>query len=335
MFALKTIDAHAGGGPLRLVIEGVPAPRGKTMRARTEWMARHADQLRRVLMLEPRGHRDMTGAMLTEPVTAAAHAGLIFMNDTGFPPMSGHGVIAATTIALERGLVVPGGDGRRVTFDTVAGTVTARATTDDTGHRVTHVTLANVPSFVVQASVALRAEGRDVQADVAFGGAFYAVIDAESVGLGVEAAYLPVLRRVGRAVAQALDAALTIVHPLDPHHHVCQGAIFTGPPHADDAHLRCLSVSASGEVGRSPSGTGMSAVMAVLDAMGLLGHHLRAHTFVAEGLLNTRFTGRVADRTVVGDIPAIVPEIEGSAWITGEQTLLVDQTDPLALGVSL
>ncbi len=337
MLALKTIDAHAEGGSLRLAIAGMPAPRGTTMRARTEWMARHADSLRRALLLEPRGHRDLTGAMLTEPVTRGSHAGLIFMSSTGYPPMSGHGVMAATTIALERGLLVPGGDGLTVTFDTVAGAVTARAAIDEVGEvgRVHRVSVTNVPSFVLHGGVVLPISGRHVRVDVAFGGAFYAVVDAESVGVGVEVSHLPALRRLAQAIGEGLGAALSIEHPLDAHHKTVHGALFTGPPHADVAHLRCLSVSAAGEVGRSPSGTGVCAAMAVLDAMGLFSGSADDQRFVAEGLLGTRMVGGIASRTTVGDRPAIRPTIDGSAWITGEHTLLVHDTDPLAFGVDL
>src|SRR6187402_123608 len=118
MVTLKTIDAHAGGGPLRLVVDGFPAPRGRTMPDKVDWVRRHGDQLRRVLMREPRGHADLCGALLTEPAAPGSHAGVIFMNGGGYPALSGHGILAVTTIALERGLLMPGGDGMTVVFDT-------------------------------------------------------------------------------------------------------------------------------------------------------------------------------------------------------------------------
>jgi len=330
MASLKTIDAHAAGGPLRLVVEGMPSPRGKTMRARADWMARHADSLRTAMLLEPRGHRDLVGAMLTEPVSATAHAGLIFMNASGYPPLSGHGSLAATTIALERGLLVPGGDGRTVTLDTVAGPITARTELDADG-RIRTLRLSSVPSFVWEAGLALRLEGRTLRADVAFGGAFYAVVDAEAVGLGVETAHLPALRRLGQAVARAADAELALAHPLDPHMSAVHGTVFTAPPHGEHAHIRLVTVLADGEVGRAPSGTGLCAVLAVLDAMDVLGDN----PLEAEGLLDGRFVGRIERRTLVGERPAIVPELTGQAWITGEHHLLVNETDPLGRGVLL
>src|SRR4051795_5895769 len=127
MIRLKTIDAHAAGEPLRLIVSGFPSPRGKTMLAKREWVRTHADHLRRALMLEPRGHADMYGAILTEPVTPGSHAGVLFMHNEGYSTMCGHGVIAVTTMALERGLLMPGGDGATIVYDAPAGTIRARA----------------------------------------------------------------------------------------------------------------------------------------------------------------------------------------------------------------
>ena len=126
MLTLRTIDAHAAGEPLRLIVDGFPTPRGRTMLEKREWVKRHADHVRRALMLEPRGHADMYGAILTEPVSPGAHAGVLFMHNEGYSTMCGHGVVAVTTIALERGLLVPGGDGTTIVYDSPAGTIRAR-----------------------------------------------------------------------------------------------------------------------------------------------------------------------------------------------------------------
>ena len=127
MVRVKTIDAHAAGEPLRLIVDGFPSPRGRTMLEKRAWLLKHADHLRRALMLEPRGHADMYGAILTEPVTPGSHAGVLFMHNEGYSTMCGHGVVAVTTIALERGLLMPGGDGTTIVYDSPAGTIRARA----------------------------------------------------------------------------------------------------------------------------------------------------------------------------------------------------------------
>jgi proline racemase len=329
MMTLKTIDAHAGGAPLRLIIEGAPSAHGKTMRSKCESFARRGDDVRQMLMLEPRGHRDMTGAMFTEPVSPGSHAGLLFMNAGGYAPLSVHGVIAATTIAIERHLVNPGGDGQTVVYDTMAGVINARARVNPQG-RVEHVSVQLVPSFVLFAGLSVQAAGRRIRADVAFGGNFYAVVDAESIGLSTAAVNLPALRHVGREIIRAIEMTQDIVHPLDPRTAGLFGTLFTGPSVDGHADLRAVTILSGGEAGRSPSGSGMAAVMAVLDAMGLLEGDVK---FNQEGIVGARFGGRVSARTVVGDLLAIVPEIEGSAWITGEHTWLADDTDPFKLGV--
>ncbi len=331
MIRLQTIDAHAAGEPLRLIVDGFPAPRGRTMLEKREWVLRHADHLRRALMLEPRGHADMYGAILTEPVAPGSHAGVLFMHNEGYSTMCGHGIIAVTTIALERGLMMPGGDGQTIVYDAPAGVIRARAAFDSNAKRVSSVAFTNVPSFVLHPGLTVPLSSRSVRADVAFGGAFYAIVDSESVGLPIGTAHLPQLRRIGMEIKQAIEARHTIVHPLDPGLHGIYGTIFTGPPNGD-ADLRNVTIFADAEVDRSPCGTGTAAVMAVVDAMGLLADDPSGPAFRHESLIGTIFTGRVAARTVVGEHQAIVPEISGSAWITGEHTFLIDESDPLKSG---
>jgi trans-L-3-hydroxyproline dehydratase len=319
------------------------------MLARRAWLEKHADHLRRALMLEPRGHADMYGALLTEPVMPGSHAGVLFMHNAGYSTMCGHGIIAVTTIALERGLIAGAGD--TLVFDTPAGTVraTAKLAPDDGARglpRVESVAFTGVPSFVLHGGLALKIGARTIRADVAFGGAFYAIVDGEAIGLPIDAEHLPQLRRAGMEIKQAVEAAHTVVHPLDPGLHGIYGTIFTGPASArgdrnrasarqaseDVADLRNVTVFADAEVDRSPCGTGTAAVMAVLDLMGLLDPE---RPFTHESLIGTRFTGRVVSRGLVGELPAVVPAIEGSAWITGEHTFIVDGSDPLREGFRL
>ena len=330
MVRVNTIDAHAAGEPLRLIVDGFPSPHGKTMLDKREWVKRHADHLRRALMLEPRGHADMYGAILTEPVMPASHAGVLFMHNEGYSTMCGHGVIAVTTIALERGLLMPGGDGATIVYDSPAGTIRARAKLADS--RVASVSFVNVPSFVLHGGLTVQLASRQIRADVAFGGAFYAIVDSESVGLPIDAAHLPELRRAGMEIKRAIEASLAIAHPLEPGLRGIYGTIFTAPPSSERADLRNVTIFADAEVDRSPCGTGTCAVMAVIDAMGLLSEE---KPFVHESLIGTTFQGRVASRTSVGEHQAIVPEIEGSAWITGEHTFLIDGEDPLKAGFRL
>jgi proline racemase len=331
---IRTIDAHTAGEPLRLIVDGFPHVEGATMLERREWLRDHHDDLRTALMLEPRGHADMYGALLTEPEHHDSDAGVLFMHNEGYSTMCGHGVIAVITIALERGLIVPRSGSGGIRLDTPAGTVTARARTIDVGGRtrVESVSFVNVPSFILQGAVPIAFETRTVHTDVAFGGAFYAIVDAESAGLALIPQRLPELRRAGMKIKDAVEAAIRVVHPGEPGLSGIYGTIFTGPPSSDDAHLRNVTIFADAEVDRSPCGTGTCAVMAVLAGMGLLD---RQHTFVHESLIGTTFQGRIVGEDTVGGLPAIVPEIEGEAYITGENTFLIDPRDPLRNGFRL
>jgi proline racemase len=304
------------------------------MAEKREWVTAHADGLRRSIMFEPRGHADMCGAVLTEPVSPGAHAGVLFFDSDGCSPMSGHGIIGVATIALERGLVMPGGDGAAVVFDTPAGVVRARADVraESGAIRVERVSFVNVPSFVLLAGLSVQSGVRRLRADVAYGGAFYAIVDSEEAGVAIDGAHVPELRRTGMAIRRAIEGARTIAHPVEPSLSGLQGTIFTGPSHSEGADLRNAAVLADGQVDRSPCGTGTSAVMAVLDAMGLLDAE---RSFVQESIIGTRISGRVVGRTEVGDCSAVVTEIEGSAWITGEHTFVIDDRDPLKNGFQL
>lgn len=351
---IRTIDAHAAGEPLRLIVDGFPNAQGKTMLAKREWVRQRHDWLRRALMFEPRGHADMYGAVLTEAVVPGSHAGVLFMHNEGYSTMCGHGVIAVVTIAIERGLMHVPGDPPEIVLDSPAGRIRAQArlsgqgpeagdsgapARDDPGPRapapgprVESVSFVNVPSFVFEAGVPVRVGPREVRADVAFGGAFYAIVDSEAVGLPIDAAHLRELRHVGMEIKRGVEAAIDVAHPHEPGLKGIYGTIFTGPPTRPEADLRNVTVFADAEIDRSPCGTGTSAVMAVLDAMGLLAAD---RDFVHESLIGTLFRGRLAGRAIVAGLDAIVPEIEGSAWITGEHTFLIDEGDPLKEGFKL
>ena len=330
---IRTIDAHTAGEPLRLIIDGFPRVEGSTMLERREWVRANCDHLRTALMLEPRGHADMYGALLTEPERPDSDAGILFMHNEGYSTMCGHGVIAVVTMALERGLIVPR-TSETIVLDSPAGQIRARARVRRAAGitRVERVSFVNVPSFTLHAALPIRLGSREVSVDVAYGGAFYAIVDAESAGLPVRSEYLSDLRRAGMAIKHAVEAAVPVVHPEEPALNGIYGTIFTGPPSSETAHLRNVTIFAEAEVDRSPCGTGTCAVMAVLAAMGLLGPD---QPFVHESIIGTSFHGRVVGETTVGAYPAILPEIEGEAYVTGENVFLIDERDPLRHGFRL
>jgi proline racemase len=338
MLRIETIDAHTAGEPLRLIVGGFPTVEGATVLEQREFVREHYDHLRRALMLEPRGHADMYGALLTAPEHPGSDAGVLFMHNEGYSTMCGHGIIAVTTIVIERNLIElprdPGGS-VALTLDSPAGPIHAIASVSDVAPgfspaRVTGVRFRNVPSFVLHAGIPVRVGTREVRADVAFGGAFYAIVDSEATGIPITADRLPDLRTAGMAIKHAVEEAFRIEHPLEPQLHGIYGTIFTGPPTDETADLRNVTIFADAEVDRSPCGTGTAAVMAVLSAMGMLidGEQVFTH----ESLIGSRFRGRIAGHTSVGELEAIIPEIEGDAYITGEHTFLIDERDPLKHG---
>jgi len=327
MTTIKTIDLHTAGEPLRLIVGGFPHVEGRTMLEKREFLREHHDHLRRALMLEPRGHADMYGALLTEPERPGSDAGVLFMHNEGYSTMCGHGVIAVVKIALERGLITLPRGRDEVILDAPAGEIRARAVMED--GRVSRVSFRNVPSFVLHAGVPVHLGNRELRADIAFGGAFYAIVDSESAGIPIVPARLPELRRVGMAIKEHLENTLTIAHPGEPGLHGLYGTIFTGPPSSEAADLRNVTIFADAEVDRSPCGTGTCAVMAVLAAMGLLEPE---QAFTHESIIGTTFRGRMVGETTVGDLAAIVPEVEGEAYVIGESTFIIDAADPLKHG---
>ncbi len=316
----QTIDAHAAGEPLRIIVSGVPPIPGATMLEKRAYIRENLDFIRTSLMLEPRGHADMYGCVLTPPVSEGSDLGVLFMHNEGYSTMCGHGVIALTTVAVQNGLVA---ESSVIALDTPAGTVHARPTIE--GTRVVGVSFENVPSFVLEKDVAVLG----MSVDVAFGGAFYAIADSP---LPIDGSHLPELRELGMKLKSAVEEEREVVHPLEPGLRGIYGTIFRGAPRREGATARNVTVFADAEVDRSPCGTGTCAVMAMRVQKGLLGDE---DTFRHESIIGTVFEGRVLGRSRVGDIEAVIPEISGSAYITGYNTFVVDEADPLGRGFRL
>lgn len=328
---IKTIDAHAAGEPLRIVTGGLPELHGSTMLERRRYMHQHFDHIRRALMWEPRGHRDMYGCVLTQPVTPGADLGVLFMHNEGYSTMCGHGVIALVTALLEMGALPAQGQHTPVNLDTPAGLVQATAHLDSRGH-VENVSFLNVPSFVYARDVELDVPeyGRLI-VDIAFGGAFYAYLSAEQVKLRVVPQLVAQLVAAGEAIKKAVNLAFTIKHPVEADLGFLYGTIFTDQPEDPAHHSRNVCIFANGEVDRSPTGTGVSGRLALHHAKGEIhdGQYI-----IIESILGaaSTFTGRVVNRTQVGPYEAVVPEVRGRAFITGRHEFVFDPRDELGRG---
>lgn len=331
---ITTIDAHTAGEPLRIITGGMPELPGATILERRQYMRQHLDYVRRALMWEPRGHYDMYGCVVTPPVTPDADLGVLFLHNEGYSTMCGHGVIGLVTVLLETGAIAARGSQTPVNLNTPAGLVRAVAHLDEHDH-VQYVSFQNVPSFLYARDIELDVPGYGrIRCDIAFGGAFYAVLPAERVGLSVNPGQGEQLKRAGQAIKEAVNANLRVQHPLEPELATIYGTILTGPPENPEHSSRNVCVFADAEVDRSPTGTGVSARVALHAAKGELAE---GQQLVIESILGAAsiFRGRVASRTQVGSYAAVVPEVSGSAHIVGRNTWILDPRDTLGEGFLL
>lgn len=326
----STVDVHVAGQPLRLITYGVPQIRATALRDQVAELRERYDHIRRWLLGEPRGRAGMNGAILLPAADPHVDYGVAFLSTSGYLPLLGHGVIALATALIDTGAVPVDGPDTRITFETLAGVVQARAMIDQ--GRVRTVRFRNVPSFRLMHEMPIDVGGRSVRVDVAYGGAWYAIVRAEDLGVPLEAGVAPELSRLGVEIVRATANALDVVHPVSPNLAGLQGTVFLGAPHADDSTSRNVTVSAEGQIDRSPCGTGMSATMACLAADGRLGI---GDSFICESIIDTVLAGRIVEGTSVGDYPAIVTELAGRGSLTGLHQFVTDPADVLPGGFVL
>jgi proline racemase len=324
------VDSHTEGMPTRVITGGVGPIPGASMLERKLHFEAELDDLRLLLMREPRGHGAMSGAILQPPLREGADWGVLFIEVSGCLPMCGHGTIGVATVLVETGMVEVSEPETAVRLDTPAGLVEARVAVE--GGRARSVTLRNVPSFLHAADREVEVAGLGrIRYDMAFGGNFYAFVPAADAGLEVDPAQAQALIDRGQAIIAAIDATDRPVHPEDPRIAGCRHVVFHAPGR-DGADARAATSIHPGWLDRSPCGTGTSARLAQLHARGELAV---GDSFVNESVIGTRFTGRIAEETTVGGRPAIVPEITGRAWITAMGQYLLDAEDPFPAGFSL
>ena len=297
---------------------------GRSILEKRRFALEHLDPVRRLLVHEPRGHADMYGCFVTEPEDEGADLGVVFFHNAGYSTACGHGTIALVTWALDEGILPAEQPETRVVVDVPSGRLETVARVQD--GTVRSVRFRNVPAFVE--AEGLLAEG--LRADVAFGGAFYASVASP---LPVQARNLTELIELGRAVKAGLEAQRSFVHPVEPELRDVYGVIFwervdTGPP----ARQRNVTIFADGEVDRSPCGSGTSARLVLLERAGELP---RGEELIHEGIVGTEFRARVVGDADVAGRPAMITEVEGSAYRTGAHEFSLDPDDPLGEGFLL
>jgi len=327
---ITAVDTHTAGEPTRVVTGGTPCIRGNTMQEKKQWMATNCDYLRKMLMWEPRGHRDMFGAVITEPASDDADIGVVFMDSGGYLDMCAHGSIGVATVLVETGIIrcenLTSNQERQFILDTPAGEVYARAKMEN--GKVSAVTIRNVPSFLYS-SLSIRVKSaKDVPVDIAYGGNFFALVAARNLDVKVNPREIKRLIEFGVDIRETVNKEVDIVHPATRNQDkVALVEIFeeTRPP-------RNAVIFGVGQVDRSPCGTGTCAKMAVLHAKNKLAV---GQTYRYRSILGTEFQGRIVGETKVGDYEAIVPEVTGSAYIIGIQQFVMEEEDPFRYGFQL
>ena len=320
---VETVDYHTAGEPFRIVTAGVEPLPGRTILDKRRYALQRLDRVRELLVYEPRGHADMYGCFPTEPEDAGAQLGVVFFHNAGYSTACGHGTIALVTWAIAEARIPAVEPKTHVVVDVPSGRLKTVATVEH--GRVRSVKFQNVPSFVLIDDLPLRIGTRPVTVAVAYGGAFYAILPSEAFGIPVEPAYLPRLIELGREIKAKAEAATEVVHPLNAELRDIYGVIFT-------QGNRNVTIFADGEVDRSPCGSGTSARLALLDRRGELA---RGSALMHESIVGTRFTGRVVGDAQVGEVPAVITEVEGSAHYTGSHQFALMGDDPIGPGFLL
>ena len=324
---VTTLDMHTGGEPLRIITGGLPPIEGKTVLEKRRYFREHLDQFRTGLMWEPRGHADMYGAIVT-PAFDDADFDVFFLHNEGYSTMCGHAVIALTKLFAELGKGRAAGGGRALKLNVPAGRIDARA--EMRGDVAIRSSFRNVPSFVLMrdAAVEVPSFGR-VIFDVAYGGAFYAFVDADTLGLPLTPDRVNDHIAWGRAIKRAVRREFAITHPFEKDLSFLYGTIFTGAPHDEVNHSRNVCIFAEGEVDRSATGSGVSARAALHHARGELA---LGKPITIESVIGSTMSVSVVEETTYGPYEAVIPEVSGTASITGRNEFYFDPDDPLKNG---
>lgn len=325
-----TVESHTEGMPTRVVIGGVGTIQGATMAERRQWFIDNSDDIRTLLMFEPRGHSAMSGAILQPSTRPDADYGVLFIEVSGLLPMCGHGTMGVATVLVETGMVQVEEPITVIRLDTPAGLVVAEVVVAN-GVAMS-VTIRNVPSFSLALDQIAEVEGLgNVSYDIAYGGNFCAIVDLESIGLPFDRAAKTELLDVGLKIMAAINEQNLPRHPVRDDIVGCRHVYFKAPGSTSE-YSRHAMVIYPGWFDRSPCGTGTSARMAQLYARGELGLNEK---FINESFIETRFTGSLVEETVVGSLPAVVPTITGRAWVTGTAQFHLDPDDPFQAGFLL
>ena len=324
------MDAHTEGQPFRIVTSGFPTVRGKTMHEKCEFVENNLEELRRLVLYEPRGNNAMCGAFLVEPTIPEAHTGVIFIEPIGIVPMCGHGSIAIAKFLVETRAVEVTEPTTHVKLETLAGPVDLKVGVSD--GNVEEITLHNVDSFLYLRDAEIQTDFGRIRVDIAYGGTFYAIVPARDLGLEITPKQASKLIEYGEIIRKAILEQVEIRHPAESGLEKVLYIQFTGPPTHPKASMKNTVIVAPSGLDRSPCGTGTSARMADLAAKGKL--HV-GDEFVHESIIGSLFRGKITGESHVGEYSAVNTTITGRAYITGFQQLVSEENDPFKKGFLL
>ncbi|WP_103013568.1 proline racemase [Clostridioides difficile] len=329
--SIQAIDSHTAGEATRIVVGGIPNIKGNSMPEKKEYLEENLDYLRTAIMLEPRGHNDMFGSVMTQPCCPDADFGIIFMDGGGYLNMCGHGTIGAMTAAIETGVVPAVEPVTHVVMEAPAGIIRGDVTVVD--GKAKEVSFLNVPAFLYKEGVEVDLPGvGTVKFDISFGGSFFAIIHASQLGLKIEPQNAGKLTELAMKLRDIINEKIEIQHPTLVHIKTVDLVEIYDEPTHPEATYKNVVIFGQGQVDRSPCGTGTSAKLATLHAKGEL---KVGEKFVYESILGTLFKGEIVEETKVADFNAVVPKITGSAYITGFNHFVIDEEDPLKHGFIL
>ena len=328
---IKTIDMHTGGEPLRVIIDGYPTIEGNTILEKRNYVKENLDYLRKSLMFEPRGHADMYGVLVVEPEQEDSDFGVLFMHNEGYSTMCGHATIAISKLAVELGWVKVTKPVTHIKIDAPCGQLNSYVHVKENGE-VESVKFECVPSFVIALDESLHVDGLgDIKYDLSYGGAFYAYVDADEIGLSLEKQNYNQIIDYGRRIKEAvIKNKENVKHPLEDDLSFLYGTIFITKKSA--VHSKNVCVFADGEVDRSPTGSGVSGRAAIHYKKGEI---VMGESITIESILGTKFDVKVIKELDYGKLSAIIPEVSGNAHMTGEHTFLIDEKDDLKYGFIL
>lgn len=331
--SIHAIDSHTVGEPTRIITSGIPKIPGRTMAEKKQYLEKNLDYIRTAVMNEPRGHNDMFGSILMEPVSDKANFGIVFMDGGGYLNMCGHGSIGAASAIVETGMVDVVEPVTKVVLEAPAGLIEANVRVEN--DTVKEATITNVPSFLYKSDVQIYVPNFGmITLDIAYGGSFFAIVNIaqDSINLDICVENAHEIKELGMKIRDEVNKSITVAHPYLTHIKTVDLVEFYGPAKNPKATMQNVVVFGAGQIDRSPCGTGTSAKLATLVAKGKLKLN---EEFVYESITGTMFTGKAIEKVKIGEYDGIIPQITGRAYVTGFNHFIINDEDPLKYGFKL